>query len=122
MLFLRIGELLHCFMELRSLIDRKVFLIFMHKIIQRLLWLKDFSVYRAFSKHNRKVFPGNRSSNQSQPIMLMELNAMHSSHIGYAYLAEAMAKLEAAQIKAFEQLTRKSLWQQLFFYFERALG
>jgi hypothetical protein len=95
---------------------------FMQKIIHRLLWLKDLSIYSAFSKHNRLLFSGSRNHNESQPIMLMELNAMHSSHIGYAYLADVMAKLDSAQIKAFEQHTRKSFWRRLIFCFESALG
>ncbi len=95
---------------------------YLQKIISRFFWFKDYLDYRAFYRHNRSLLWDRPVSEPSSPIMLMELNAMHSSHIAYSYLVKAMSETSGAQIKAFGQPTGKSFWRPFIFRFGDIFG
>jgi len=76
---------------------------------------KDIKELNRFIAHNRKAFLGAPQRNANAPIMLMELNGMHSAHIAYSYLANEMAVRHGAQIKAYGAQVRKSVLRDLVF-------
>lgn len=61
-----------------------------------------------FVKHNQSKFSLTNTAGGKAPLVLMELNGMHSAHIAYSYVAEAIAKSSGAQIKAYSPEPLKS--------------
>ena len=99
-----------------------MFLNFMQRLMQRLRLLANVPILFSFRAHNRKVFGTGTKSDGHAPIMLMELNTMHSAHIAYAYLAEDMAKSCGAQIKAYVPYALKSINEKLAFHLKALVG
>lgn len=88
-------------------------------------FLSRMSNYRLLSRfhaHNRKQHGNGSKNGQDGPIMLMELNDMHSAHIAYAFLAEEMAKRSGAQIKAYFPKPLSSKLQSLRYFFMKLVG
>lgn len=92
------------------------------KTASRIRAMRNDPALQAFAAHNRRVFKCGREPVVSGPIILFELNAMHSAHIAYAYLAEELALEHGAQIKAYAQRAHGNQWQRLAFRLKAALG
>jgi len=75
-----------------------------------------------FIEHNRALFSNEIEQDPSAPIMLMELNSMHSAHIAYSYLAHEMSVRYGAQIKAYSPRSPKSWLHKLIANFKATLG
>lgn len=95
---------------------------FSQKVMRRLRRLANLSVLFRFRAHNRKVLGTGSKNVGGAPIMLMELNTMHSAHIAYAYLADEMAKSCGAQIKAYAPRAHKGVMKKLSFRFQALVG
>jgi hypothetical protein len=95
---------------------------FTQKVMRRLRRLASLPVLFRFRAHNRKVLGTASKNGGDAPIMLMELNAMHSAHIAYAYLADEMAKSRGAQIKAYAPRALKGVKQKLSFRLKALVG
>jgi len=61
-----------------------------------------------FIAHNRSLFFRETEKDSSSPVIMMELNGMHSAHIAYSYLGNVMADKYGAQIKAYTPRHPKS--------------
>ncbi len=99
-----------------------MFLNFSQKVMRCLRRLVSLPVLLSFRAHNRKLLCAGRKNGGDAPIMLMELNAMHSAHISYAYLADEMAKSCGAQIKAYAPRALKGVKQKLSFRLKALVG
>ena len=75
----------------------------------------------AYCSHNKKKFMANRRNNSSDNIVLMELNALHSAHIAYAYLSNELSDMFRAQIKAYRPYAFNSWYSAAFFYLKALL-
>lgn len=95
---------------------------FTQKLIRRLQLLANLPILLSFRAHNRKILGTGSKSDDCAPIMLMELNNMHSAHIAYAYLADNMAKSFGAQIQAYSPYVLKSIKEKLTFRLKALLG
>ena len=91
------------------------------KIKKRLGLYKTDSLTRNFIKHNLRCFPKSASV-QNGPEVLFELNAFHSGHIAYSYLANVLAKKYAARIVAYEPMGILSGWRRLEWMISRYLS
>lgn len=92
------------------------------KTITKIRSMRNHPALRSFAVHNRRVFNFGRDPNVVGPIILFELNAMHSEHIAYAYMANELARECGTQIKAYAQRAHTNLWQRLSFRVKRTLG
>lgn len=92
------------------------------KIISRIRSMRNHPALHAFAAHNRRVFKCGREPSTVGPIILFELNAMHSAHIAYAYLADELVREHGAQVKAYAQKAHENLWQRLSFFAKAAMG
>jgi hypothetical protein len=92
------------------------------KIFFKFLELRNHPALYAFSDHNRRVFKCSGERASTGPIILFELNAMHSAHIAYSYLAEELAREHGAQIKAYAQRAHSNFWQRIAFRLRAAMG
>lgn len=84
--------------------------------------LANLPVIFMFRAHNRKMLNTGAKHGKNAPVMLMELNPMHSAHIAYAYLADEMAKTFSAQIKAYAPRALKGVKQVVSFRLKTLLG
>jgi hypothetical protein len=95
-------------------------------VMQRVDWwlcrLASLPVLFRFRAHSRKLLSNGSKNGGDDPIMLMELNAMHSAHIAYAYLADEMAKSRVAQIKAYAPYALKGIKQKVSFRVKALMG
>ena len=100
--------------------------IMLSNVVQRVDWwlcrLASLPVLFRFRAHNRKVLSNGSKNGGGDPVMLMELNAMHSAHIAYAYLADEMAKSRVAQIKAYSPYALKGIKQKVSFRVKALIG
>lgn len=92
------------------------------KTVARIRSMRNHPALHAFAAHNRRVFKCGREPASAGPIILFELNAMHSAHIAYAYLADELAREHGAQVKAYAQRAHSNLWQRLAFRVKAAMG
>ena len=99
-----------------------MFLNFIKKVMSRLRRLVGMPALFQFRAHKRRLIGSNIKTGCDTPILLMELNAMHSAHIAYAYLANEMAKGNGAQIKAYAPYALKGIKQKLSFRLKTLLG
>jgi hypothetical protein len=76
-------------------------MIFLNKLKNNLLKLKKHPSVQCFMLHNRRVFPIAKEGVGKRPVVLFELNSMQSAHIAYSYLANVLADLNGAEIKAY---------------------
>ncbi len=92
------------------------------KTINEFRKLKNHPSLCKFIEHNKKVFQNDKRVAQGKPVVLFELNAMHSAHIAYSYLANVLATDNQAQIKAYVQRAHCGLLQRLRFKIKKASG
>ena len=92
------------------------------KTISRIRSMRNHPALQAFTAHNRRVFKCGREPATDGPIILFELNAMHSAHIAYAYLADELSREHGAQVKAYAQSSHTNLFQRLAFRAKAAVG
>ncbi len=92
-----------------------------NKIINRIKKTQKHPALQRFIDHNRRMFPTFAGNKSQKPVVLVELNGMHSAHIAYSYLANVIAENENARIVAYEQSSKRRWWQSLFFKFRRAV-
>lgn len=92
------------------------------KTVARIRSMRHHPALHAFAAHNRRVFDCARAPKSTGPIILFELNAMHSAHIAYAYLSDELACQHGAQVKAYAQRAHANLWQRVAFKVKAALG
>lgn len=92
------------------------------KVMRRLRRLANLPILFRFRAHNLKMFGAGSKNGGGAPIMLMELNPMHSAHIAYAYLADEMAKSHGAQLKAYAPRALKGVKEKLSFCLKALVG
>ncbi len=95
---------------------------FAAKAINQLRKLEKHPALRKFIDHNQNVFPHDKQAAQRKPVVLFELNAMHSAHIAYSYLANVLAMNNQAQIKAYFPRAHLGWWQSLRFKIKKVIG
>jgi hypothetical protein len=78
---------------------------------------------REFIKHNLRCFPGSdKAKKRNGPEILFELNGLHSAHIAYSYLANALARKYGARIIAYAPTETLSFWRKLEWRLSRYLS
>lgn len=95
---------------------------FASKIVNEYRNLAKHPALRRFMEHNQKVFPTDKDVARRKPVVLFELNAMHSAHIAYSYLANVLATSNQAKIVAYVQKPYRRTLQRLLFRIRRATG
>jgi hypothetical protein len=95
---------------------------FSAKAINQIRKLKKHPALRKFIEHNQNVFAHEKQAAQRKPVVLFELNAMHSAHIAYSYLANVLAMNNQAQIKAYFPRAHLGWWQSLRFKIKKVIG
>ena len=93
-----------------------------NKIINELRRLRKHPALHKFIAHNEKVFPAGKHAELRKPVVLFELNAMHSAHIAYSYLANVLATNNQAKISAYAQQPHRGLLQRVLFKIRKATG
>jgi hypothetical protein len=93
----------------------------MRRVMQRLRNLKPTPAMARFIQHNRRVFPTIQTEADA-PVVLMEFNEMHSSHIAYSYLANALAQQANARVVAYLPRALSTRWERLSFGIRSSLG
>jgi len=96
--------------------------IFLEKIIIRIYSLGFFLITNKFIRHNLSLFKPNRSNRNSDPIVLMELNDMHSAHIAYSYIGNSLADLFGAQLKAYRVSSFRNWRRSVLFRVAATIG
>jgi hypothetical protein len=91
------------------------------KTISNLKSLKRHPAVDRFMQHNKRAFERTASRQKKGPIVLFELNAMHSAHIAYSYLANVLAMENDAKIKAYVPRAHANQWERLFFKIRKLL-
>jgi len=86
------------------------------KITDRIRRLGRDPVSSRFVAHNRRLFPHTHSGKRQ---VLFEMNAMHSSHIAYSYLANVLAALGSARIRGYLPIARNTLMQRIAFAIDK---
>lgn len=76
----------------------------------------------AFIRHNRRAFSGVHADQPQERQVLFELNAMHSAHIAYSYLANVLAIRDGAVIKSYLPNARNTTLQRLAFATDKFFG
>ena len=95
---------------------------FASKIFNEYRNLAKHPALRRFMEHNQKVFQTDKDVARRKPVVLFELNAMHSAHIAYSYLANVLATSSRAKIVAYVQKPYRRTLQRLLFRIRRATG
>jgi len=93
-----------------------------NKIINELRRLRKHPALRRFIAHNERVFPTGKHAELRKPVVLFELNAMHSAHIAYSYLANVLATNNQAKINAYVQKPHRGPLQRILFKIRKATG
>ena len=75
-----------------------------------------------FVAHNRNIFKKRRQSSKRQPLILFELNNLHSAHIAYSYLANILSADNDAKIGAYQVKAHRSLWEKILFKIKGMVG
>jgi len=75
-----------------------------------------------FIKHNKNIFKGDKSYSKRNPVVLFELNGMHSAHIAYSYLANVLAAKYQAKILAYLPRRHTSIREKILFQVKRKFG
>lgn len=92
------------------------------KIIARLKRMVRDDASFAFVQHNIRVFAAARADHPRKRQILFELNAMHSAHIAYSYLANLLAIRDAAVIKSYLPSAPNTVLQRLGFAIDKFFG
>jgi hypothetical protein len=92
------------------------------KVINEFRKLKKHPALRKFIAHNKKVFPTAKHAEQRKAVVLFELNAMHSAHIAYSYLANVLATNNQEKINAYAQKPHRGRLQRFLFNIRKATG
>lgn len=82
-------------------------------VLHRIKSLRRHPALNAFMEHNRRIFSVKVKAKKPAPVILFELNAMHSAHIAYSYMANVLATENGAEIKAYFQRTHDGILQRL---------
>lgn len=90
-----------------------MFFNYMERAIKELRRLRRPPALRKFFAHNKRVFSNGKHAKHKKPIVLFELNAMHSAHIAYSYLANVLAANNQARIVAYIQTPQRSRMQKI---------
>lgn len=77
---------------------------------------------RRFIEHNKQVFPQNKAGGRKRSVVIFELNAMQSAHIAYSYLANVLADLNGAEIKAYAPYPFSNWRERIMFRLKNFLG
>lgn len=91
------------------------------RVWHRLRNLKSVPAVALFMEHCRRVFPTLHTADDA-PVVLMEFNEMHSSHIAYSYLANVLAEQANARIVAYLPRTLSSWRERLSFSIRSVFG
>lgn len=75
-----------------------------------------------FIAHNQRVFGPAKSRGDKKPVVLFELNTMHSAHIAYSYLAAAIVGNADVEIKAYFQKAYTGLMRRGLFKIRQWFG
>ncbi|SDH62511.1 hypothetical protein SAMN05660652_01977 [Propionivibrio dicarboxylicus] len=94
---------------------------FISRIIRRIRSLRPLPATSNFIEHNRRVFTQS-PAHPDAPVVLMEFNEMHSSHIAYSYLANCLAKKNDARIVAHFPRPLSNLRERLSFFLRSTFG
>ena len=97
-------------------------MIFLNKLKNNLLKLKKHPSVQCFMLHNRRVFPIAKEGVGKRPVVLFELNSMQSAHIAYSYLANVLADLNGAEIKAYAPYSFSNWRERIMFRLKTFLG
>lgn len=92
------------------------------KAINEFRKLKKHPALRKFIAHNEKIFPTAKHAEQRKPVVLFELNAMHSAHIAYSYLANVLAANNQARVVAYIQAPQRSRIKKILSKLRNATG
>lgn len=84
------------------------------KVLSWIASLRYYQTVRDYCQLNRKVL-ATPSHSLKGPIILMELNDMHSAHIAYAYLGSLLAEKHGAEIKAYFNGVLGNWWLHIKF-------
>jgi hypothetical protein len=95
---------------------------FLNKLKNNLRKLKKNPSVQRFMLHNRRVFPIEKEGVGKRPIVLFELNSMQSAHIAYSYLANVLADLNGAEIKAYAPYSFSNWRERIMFKLKMFLG
>ena len=76
----------------------------------------------SFIKHNQNIFKGDKSYSKRNPVVLFELNGMHSAHIAYSYLANVLAAKYQAKILAYLPRRHSSIREKILFQVKSKFG
>jgi hypothetical protein len=74
---------------------------FIKKIMDRVNGLRLDEITRAYVAHNKRNFVSGRRRQAKSPVLLFELNQLHSALIAYSYLANVLASKHGADIVAY---------------------
>ena len=83
------------------------------RVISELGKLKKHPALRKFIEHNKEVFSSDKRTARRNPVVLFELNSLHSSHIAYSYLANVLTMNNRAQIKGYIRRPHRGLLPRL---------
>jgi len=92
------------------------------KIINKLKLLKLDPVTARFIKHNKRVFPAMVGYTAKQPVVLMEVNTMHSNIIASSYLANVLREDSKAIIRGYLEKPAPGILRWLNFKLQRFFG
>lgn len=94
---------------------------FLKRVVGRVLSLKPPMAVSRFMAHNRQQFKP-ETAGPDAPVVLMELNEMHSSHIAYSYLANVLAQPVGARIVAYLPRALSNWRERISFFIRSNLG
>lgn len=84
------------------------------RVIKKIGSYKADQLTRDYIKHNLRYFTGAaKAKGTGGPEVLFEFNWLHSSHIAYSYLANALAAKYGARIIAFTPASSLPFWRKL---------
>ena len=84
--------------------------------------LKTSLKSQKFMAHNRRFFSRTVRKLSKNPIILFELNTMHSAHISYSYLANILADKQQAEIVAYTPRCPQNWREKLAFWIKSTIG
>lgn len=95
---------------------------FTYTVFHRIKSFKRHPALAAFMAHNQKAFSWKKPVGARPPVVLFELNAMHSAHIAYSYLANILSLDNDAEVKAYQQRAHLGLLSKLIFRLKKITG
>jgi hypothetical protein len=88
----------------------------LYKYLQRVfnIFHNDLNTL-SFIKYNQNIFNADGNYSKRRPVVLFELNGMHSAHIAYSYLANVLAAKYQAKILAYLPRMHSSIKDKILF-------